>query len=108
MLVVGQYPMHYRPLAPAEDWDRCQRYYEIIGSVSFYFNAANASWHLTPLGFTAKKQSSPTCTFTGGVTANMASIGINGYSTRHANVGGIPSGAGYSTIQSATLTAEVT
>lgn len=108
MLIVGQYPMQFRPSAPAENWERCQRYYETNTGIRWFFNAANTSVHVYTYGFNVIKAAAPTCTLTGGALGNIGSIGINASNIYGASLEATPSGAGYSTVTDATLVAEVT
>lgn len=68
MLVVGSAPINYIPLTPAEEWSRCQRYYELRGGVianEFFcpLQCLNTSGGYGLLSF-SKKAVTPTVTFT--------------------------------------------
>ncbi len=65
MLVVGDRPAAWRPLHPADEMARCQRYYEVItGALLRGYNVAGASI-TSRFSFATRKGSSPTMTKVG-------------------------------------------
>lgn len=90
MLVVGDQPAPYAPLHPADEWERCQRYYEVQGGVANGFPRlggyeAGAATNHQSVGFATRKAVVPVVTKTGTwATGNcgqpgVASPGIMGY-----------------------------
>lgn len=69
MLVIGPAPAPYRPLHPAEEWARCQRYYEVMGGVSstLFLRGYQAASTLagTTLFYRVSKGGTPTITKNG-------------------------------------------
>jgi hypothetical protein len=78
-LVLGAQPANYEPLHPAEELERCQRYYEQIGgaadgSIIIQGYAANAGFYVyTTLPYKTEKPVTPTVTIVGTWTYNNAS-----------------------------------
>jgi hypothetical protein len=90
MLVVGNVPADYVPLHPADDLNRCLRYYEIIGTNSSSIEmGTGAVYSTTAAGIGLRyitKPVTPTITLTGlpsliaatGATIAMTSSNVNG------------------------------
>lgn len=88
-LVPGSVPADAKPIHPAEDLARCQRYYELLGtSVSEYFGGGlcfSTSQATATLRWKARKPVTPTITlsgsfgvqFGGGTTATAGSAAAN-------------------------------
>lgn len=68
-LVIGSTAQTYYPLTPAEEWERCQRYYEVLGGGGSYirvdFSANGASDIAQMLIFATRKAATPTVTKAG-------------------------------------------
>jgi hypothetical protein len=70
MLVVGSMPADYMPLHPADEWNRCLRYYETIGGVQYgvpqmQMNAVASVTYSGAVYFRARKAGIPTLTKVG-------------------------------------------
>lgn len=82
MLVVGDTPAPYAPLHPAEEWQRCQRYYEVHGGVADGFPRfggyeAAAITNYQSVGFSTRKAVVPTVSKRGTwVTTNCGQPGV--------------------------------
>ncbi len=70
MLVVGDSPAPYVPLHPAEEWERCQRYYEVHGGayaslgIWGFRSEANSKWEVYQQ-FAVRKSVTPIVTKVG-------------------------------------------
>lgn len=77
MLVIGDEPVDYVPVMPAEEWERCQRYYHRITNMRLQGYAAGAGqdcrWYIT---LPASMASSPTYTVSGGTSLNTSPHGV--------------------------------
>ncbi|MDE2096683.1 MAG: hypothetical protein KGL39_05495 [Patescibacteria group bacterium] len=70
MLTIGSTASAYFPLMPADEWERCQRYYELIGAANdgtvmfggYCLGSGSAEW---PVPFRTQKATAPTVTING-------------------------------------------
>lgn len=116
-LVIGSTAQTYYPLHPAEEWERCQRYYEQQpqagtvggGLFAFGFWATTAQHFDSPVAFMTRKAVLPTLTKVGTWTVvntaqpTMGSPDITGFF-----LDSLTAGAGYCQVYVAASTAYVT
>jgi hypothetical protein len=72
MLVAGSVPSTYSPLPIAEEWARCQRYYQTVVATARW-PATGSSQNLdTPIYWQAFPTTIPTVSLAGGTATNLA------------------------------------
>lgn len=83
VLVLGFKAVDYQPSRLADDFARCQRWYQVSGNLRYkgYASGAGVDYFL-PLSFKLTMGSVPTVTVTTGTTLNLSSTGTQTISTQ--------------------------
>lgn len=84
----------YKPLDPSEDWERCQRRYEIGAVVLAIYTTGATSFVYHP-SFSSRKRAVPTITFVSPVYSNASGIGASGLSETGFSVFAIATATGF-------------
>ncbi|MHA1304369.1 MAG: hypothetical protein ACTSPI_11785 [Candidatus Heimdallarchaeaceae archaeon] len=86
MAVIGPEPADFVPTSPAEEWDRCQRFYEVDNAYEWQANSSVlAAWY-DRIKFGTIKKATPTVSLVGGSTTgskSLQSITKEGFTIRY-------------------------
>jgi hypothetical protein len=77
-LAIGNFPqgVPYIPLNPAEDWNRCQRFYEIGYSGISTPSSSVGNWLQAPSGFNTRTSATPTVNYVTTGSGNTSYVGV--------------------------------